>query len=338
MAPRTAELTGLHKAAILLVQMGQEQASRVLSQMHESEMEELVAEIARLQHISADTAEVVVKEFAELAVAHRYASRGGLGYARDLLEESLGYDRARDVMSKLEAAISELPFQFLRRTDVRQLISFLQDEHPQTIALVLSHLSSEQAALVLANLPSSLQADVAHRIAAMDRTSPTIVRQVEGILHRRMSSILQPTEMSSVGGLDPLVDIITRSDRTTERFILEGLEKIDPTLAEAIRAQMFLFEDIVSLDNRSVQVVLRDVDMADLALALKGVRVDVRDKIMANLSTRAAENLLEEIDLLGQVRMSAVEEAQAKIVRVIRSLEDSGQIVIQRGDDDQFVA
>jgi flagellar motor switch protein FliG len=337
-APRTTELTGLHKAAILLVQMGQEQASRVLSQMHESEMEELVAEIARLQHINADTAETVVKEFAELAVAHRYASRGGLGYARDLLEESLGFDRARDVMHKLEAAISEMPFQFLRRTDVRQLISFLQDEHPQTIALVLSHLSADQGALVLANLPSSQQADVARRIAAMDRTSPSIVRQVEGILHRRMSSILQPTEMSSVGGLDPLVDIIARSDRTTERFILEGLEKLDPALAEAIRAQMFLFEDIVMLDNRSIQIVLREVDMADLALALKGVRVDVRDKVMANLSSRAAENLLEEIDLLGQVRMSAVEEGQAKIVRIIRSLEDSGQIVIQRGDDDQFVA
>jgi flagellar motor switch protein FliG len=336
---RTNELTGIRKAAILLVQMGQEQATRVLAQMHESEMEEIVAEIARLQHISGDVAESVVKEFGELATAHRYASHGGLNYARDLLEEGLGFDKAREVMGRLEAAISELPFQFLRRTDVREIISFLGDEHPQTIALVLSHLSAEQASLVLSNLDTSRQADVAHRIAAMDRTSPNLIRQVEGILHRRMSSILQPTEMSTVGGLDPLVEIIGRSDRATERLILEGLEQIDAALAEAVRAQMFLFEDIVMLDNRSVQIVLREVDMGDLALALKGVRPDVRDKVTANLSTRAAENLAEEVELLGQVRMSMVEEAQAKIVRVIRSLEDSGQIVIERGgDDDAFVA
>ncbi len=338
MASRAHELTGLRKAAILLVQMGQEQASRVLAQMEQPEMEELVAEIARLQHIDGETAEQVVQEFADTATARRYAAHGGLNYARDLLTEGLGYDRANEVMGRLEAAISEMPFQFLRRTDVRQLISFLQDEHPQTIALVLAHLSAEQASLILSNLNPALQATIAHRIAAMDRTSPETVRKVESILHRRMSSILQPTEMSVVGGLDPLVDIVTRSDRATERLILDGLEAIDPALAEAVRAQMFLFEDIVLLDNRSVQVVLQQVDMTDLALALKGVRTDVRDKVTGNLSTRAAENLAEEVDLLGQVRISAVEESQAKIVRVIRSLEESGQIVIQRGDDDQYVA
>lgn len=337
-ATRVEELTGLRKAAILLLQLGQEQASRVLGTMHPAEMEELVAEIARLQHVDGAVAEAVVEEFAETVAARSYAAHGGLAYARDLLEDSLGYDRAREVMGRLEAAISEMPFQFLRRTDVRQLLSFLQDEHPQTIALVLAHLSAEQASLILSNLPASLQAGVAHRIAAMDRTSPDVVRKVEGILQRRMKSILTPQETTAVGGLDPLVEIMNRSDRATERLILEGLEGIDPELAELVRAQMFLFDDITTLDNRSVQVVLREVDMSDLAVALKGVRPEVRDKITTNLSSRAAENLAEEIDLLGMVRMSNVEEAQAKIVRVIRSLEESGQIVVQRGDDDAFVA
>ena len=338
MAVRTEELTGLRKAAILLVQLGQDQASRILQTMPQAEMEELVAEIARLQHVEHHIAEQVVTEFAETAAARSLAAQGGLAYARELLEEGLGYDRAREVMSRLEAAISELPFQFLRRTEVRQLLSFLQDEHPQTIALVLAHLDAGQASLILSNLDPALQADVAHRIASMDRTSPDIVRKVESILHRRMSSILQPQEMSTVGGLDPLVEIMNRSDRSTERMILDGLEAIDPALAEQVRAMMFMFEDVVALDNRSVQIVLREIDMSDLAMALKGVRPDVKDKVTSNLSTRAAENLAEEIDLLGPVRMSTVEEAQAKIVRVIRRLEESGQIVIQRGDDDAFVA
>lgn len=338
MNARTADLTGLRKAAILLVQLGQENASRVLGSMHETEMEELVAEIARLQHVDAEIADAVVEEFVETATARRWAGQGGLGYARELLEEGLGSERAREVMGRLEAAISEMPFQFLRRTDARQLLSFLQDEHPQTIALVLAHLSAEQASLILSNLSPALQADVAHRIAAMDRTSPDIVRRVESILHRRMSSVLQPADLSVVGGLEPLIDIINRSDRATERLILDGLEALNPSLAEQVRSHMFLFEDIVSLDDRSVQTVLREVETADLATALKGVRPDVRDKVTSNLSARAAENLAEEVELLGPVRVSAVEEAQAKIVRVIRALEESGQIVVRRGDDDQFVA
>lgn len=334
---RAEELTGLRKAAILLVQLGQASAARLLSEMNEGEMEELVAEIARLQHVDASVADAVVQEFFETATAHRHASQGGMAYARELLEEGLGSERAREVMERLEAAFSEMPFQFLRRTDARQLLSFLQDEHPQTIALVLAHLPAEQASLVLSNLASALQADVAYRIAAMDRTSPDIVRRVEQILHRRMSSVLQPGDLSVVGGVEPLIEIINRSDRVTERLILDGLEMLSPALAEQVRSLMFLFEDIVTLDDRSVQAVLREVEPADLATALKGVRPDVREKVTSNLSSRAAENLVEEIELLGPMRISAIEEAQAKIVRVIRTLEESGQIVVRRGDDDQFV-
>lgn len=337
-ASTTDDLPGLRKAAILLVQLGQDKASRVLAELHEAEMEELVAEIARLQTVESDIADSVLSEFFELAVARKYVSQGGLSFARDVLEDSLGPERAREVMSRLEASISELPFQFLRRTDARQLLSFLQDEHPQTIALVLAHLSADQASLVLSNLAPLLQADVAHRIAVMDRTSPDIVRKVETILQRRMSSVLQPTDLSTVGGLEPLIEIINRSDRATERMILDGLEGRDPELAEQVRAHMFMFEDIIGLDDRSVQAVLREVDTAELATALKGVRPDVRDKVLKNLSERAAENLNEEIELLGPVRVSVVEEAQAKVVRVIRRLEESGQIVVRRGDDDDFVA
>ncbi len=332
------DIPGLRKAAILLVQLGQERASAVLGQLPENEVEELVAEIARLTQVDAEVADAVIDEFFDLAVARRFASQGGINYARELLENGLGSERAREIMSRLEASISELPFQFLRRTDPRQLLSFLQDEHPQTIALVLAHLSAEQASLVLGNLAGSLQADVAHRIAVMDRTSPDIVRKVEAVLLRRMSSVLQPTDLSVVGGLEPLIDIINRSDRATERLILDGLEGRDPELAEQIRAHMFMFEDITTLDDRSVQAVLRQVEQADLATALKGVRDDVRNKVTANLSERAAETLIEEIELLGPVRVSAVEESQAKIVQVIRALEDSGQIVISRGEDDQFIA
>jgi flagellar motor switch protein FliG len=333
-----SELTGLRKAAILIVQLGQEKAARILAELKEGELEELVAEVARLSSVDSEVVDLVFEEFQDLIAARRYVAQGGLSYARELLEGGLGVERARDIMARLEAAISEMPFQFLRRTDPRQLLSFLHDEHPQTIALVMAHMSADQASLVLSGLPAGLQADVAHRIANMDRTSPEIVARVEEILHRRMSSLLQPTELSVVGGLEPLVDIINHSDRATERMILEGLEALDPALAEAIRAHMFMFEDIVGLDDRYVQLVLQQVEIPDLANAMKGVRPEVQEKVLKNLSERAVENLTEEIELLGPVRVSTVEEAQAKIVRNIRALEESGQIVIARGSEDEYLS
>jgi flagellar motor switch protein FliG len=250
----------------------------------------------------------------------------------------MGSDKAREVLNRLNASLMELPFQFLRNADPRQILSFMQDEHPQTIALILSHMGADQAAIVLGELPTDLQADVAHRVAIMERTSPDVIRQVEGALERKLSTVLQPSEMSAVGGLQPLVDIINRADRTTERLILEALDERDPELAEQLRAQMFVFEDIVLLDDRSVQLVLRQVEAVDLATALKGVRADVREKVLANMSERAGANLVEEIELLGPVRLKVVEEAQAKIVHTIRQLEETGQITISRGGEDEFIA
>lgn len=336
-ATTSADVNGLRKAAILLIQMGQERAARVLSEMREPEVEELVAEIVRLQSVEPDVADAVIDEFHDLLSARRFVGQGGMAYARELLEGGLGVERAGDLLNRLELAISETPFQFMRRADPRQLLSFLQDEHPQTIALVLAHLHSDLASAVLSGLSPESQADVAHRIALMERTSPDAIRRVEEVLERRMSSILSPQESSQVGGVQPLIDIINRAERSTERLILESLEQLDPELANEVRSKMFMFEDITTLDDRSVQTVLRQVETADLAVALKGVRDDVRDKVMRNLSERAAETLGEEIDLLGPVRLRSVEEAQAKIVQVIRTLEERGDIVISRGGNDEFV-
>jgi flagellar motor switch protein FliG len=333
----TGEMTGLRKAAILLVQMGRDDAAKIMAHLRESEVEELTAEIMRVGQVEQDTANVVLEEFHDMATGHKYIGQGGMDFARDLLEASLGRERAGEIVGRLNTVFMDVPFGFLTQADPRQLLSFLQDEHPQTIALVLAHMTATQASQILSGLAAELQADVAHRIAVMDRTSPDIIRQVEATLERKMSSVLQPSDLSNVGGLEPLVEIINRTDRATERLILEGLAGRNPELAEEIRSKMFMFEDIVTLDDRSIQLVLRQVETNDLATALKGVREEVRQKVMKNLSERAAENLGDEIEMLGPVRLRQVEESQAKIVQAIRTLEESGQIVISRGEDDEFV-
>jgi flagellar motor switch protein FliG len=333
-----ARLSGAQKAAIFLLQMGKERSAKVLQALKESEVEELLTEIARLEGVDANIADEVLDEFRDLAAARRYFTQGGMSFAAEILEASMGSGKARDVMDRLSASLVELPFEFLRRADPRQILTYLQDEHPQTISLVLAHMHADSAAMVLGGLPEQLQSDVAHRVATMDRTSPEVISLVEEVLERRLSSVIQTSDFSAAGGVQPLVDILNRSDRATERLILEGLENRDIELAEEVRSRMFVFEDIVTLDDRSVQMVLREVDAKQLAVALKGVRDDVRQKIMRNMSSRASTNLGEEIDLLGPVRLKSVEEAQGDIVRVIRALEEAGQIVITRGaGNDEFV-
>ena len=330
-------MSGLRKAAVLLVQMGKEHSSQVLRSLRESEVEAVMAEIARLEDLDLETVDAVLSEFHELAAARKYFTQGGMPFAEEVLIATLGPEKARVVMARLSAALVEMPFEFLHRVDPRLILSFLQDEHPQTITLVLAHMVAEQAAVVLGGLPESTQADVAHRLAVMDRTSPEIVKQVETHLERRLSTVLQSSDYSAVGGVKPLVEIINHSDRTTERLILEGLEQRDQELAEEVRTHMFMFEDIVSLDDRSVQLLLRQVEAKDLAVALKGVRPDVRDKIVTNMSERAALALQEEMEVLGPTRLKQVEEVQVLIVRQIRALEESGQIIISRGGNDDFV-
>jgi len=328
---------GVRKAAILLIQMGKERASQVMEHLSDSEVEMISAEIARLDRISSTETEQVLGEFRDLMTAHAHISQGGFAFAQSLLEQSLGADRAREIMERLHAAAVQMPFQFLHRADPAQLRGFIADEHPQVIALVLAHMTPDKASLLMSGLPAYQQAIVAHRIAVMDRTNPDIIRTVESILERKLSSMLQPAEMSRVGGIDSLVNVINRSDRPTERSIVEGLEGLDPELADEVRSRMFMFEDIIGLDDRSVQQVLRQVDAGDLALALKGVSEAVKSKITSNLSQRAAENLLDEIELLGAVRLAQVEESQQAIIRTIRQLEEQGQIMVRRGNDDEFV-
>jgi flagellar motor switch protein FliG len=336
--PDQEEPNGLRKAAVLLLQMGKEGSTKVLSRMREAEVEALSAEIVRIGQVESAVADPIVDEFHTMAKARKHIAQGGLDYARELLIETLGADRADQIVTRIGQSVVDTPFRFLQRADPRQLMSYLQDEHPQTVALVLAHMPAALASMVLSGLPAARQTDVALRVATMGQTSPEVIRRVENVLERKLSSLLQPNEVSTVGGVQPLVEIINRSDRATERSILDGLAKASPQLAEQIRSLMFMFEDIVGIDDRSMQLVLRQVEGADLATALKGVKEEVRDKVLRNLSERAAENLVDEIEVLGSVRLSAVEEAQAKIIAVIRKCEESGEIVLRRGDDDEFVS
>ena len=338
MARPSTTIDGLRKAAILLVQLGRDRAALVLSRLPESTVEELTAEIVRLGDVSASAAETVILQAHEELATKNATTRGGMELARQLLSAGLGAERADEIMSRLGATLADMPFEGLRRADARQLLSFLAEEHPQTVALVLAHLSPAQSAIVLSGFDQKLQTEVAYRIALLERASPEMIKVVERELDRRMSTVLGPQELASIGGVAPLVAIINRADRTTERLILEGLESVDADLSEQVRAQMFIFDDITTLDDKAIQLILRSVESGDLAMALKGVREEVKEKVLRNLSTRAAENLTEEIDLLGSVRLSQVEEAQAKIVQEIRALEQTGQILIQRGSDEEYVS
>jgi flagellar motor switch protein FliG len=333
-ATTTTEMTGARKAAIFLVSVGQERAAQILKTMRESEVTEIMAEVARLPRVDPETIDAIHDEVALGLTARRYIAQGGVDFARAVLEASVGESKAGEIFDRLSFAFTSAPFEFLRKTDPRQVLSFIQDEHPQTIALVLAYMNADEASLVLSGLPEELQRDVAVRLATMDSTSPDIIATVENALERRLSSVLQQGETSIVGGIQTLVEVLNRSDRATERLIFEGLEEWNEELADEVRSRMFVFEDITTLDDKSVQLVLRQVDSKDLAMALKGVRPEVRRKIMDNMSSRAAENLVEEIEMLGAVRLKAVEEAQGAIVRVIRALEEAGQIVLTRSGDE----
>jgi flagellar motor switch protein FliG len=332
-------LSPAQKAAILVLQLGRDESARVLSKLDEAALEELSTEIARIGTVPAIISAAVAEEFQTLLDAGpAFGSHGGIDAARELLTASIGAERAGAITDRVTQNTVQLPFEFLQQLDHRQIVSFLADEHPQTIALVLAHLPAGLASLVLAGLTRELQADVAHRIAVMDRTSPELIRQVEGALERRLSSLGVRSDLSAVGGLRPLVEIINRADRSTEREILDGLEALDPALAERVRSQMFTFEDVANLDDRTIQLIVRQVQVNDLAMALKGVSESVRSRIMQNMSERAALGLSEQMDILGPVRVANVEEAQTGVVAVVRRMEEAGEIELSRGDDDAFVA
>ena len=333
---RSEELSGVQKAAVLLIALGPDKSANVFKHLKEDEIEQLTLEISNTRSVSPAMKDQVLDEFYDVCLAQQYIAEGGVAYAKDLLEKALGAERAKDVIGKLTASLQVRPFEFVRKTDASQLLNFIQDEHPQTIAMILSYLSPSQASMVLSALPPEKQADVAKRIALMDRTSPDVIKEVERVLERKLASLVNQ-DYTIVGGIDAIVNILNRVDRGTEKHIMESMEIEDPELADEIRKKMFVFEDILSLDDRSVQRVLREVDNNELAIALKGSNEEVQNLIFSNLSKRLASMIKEDMEFMGPVRMKDVEEAQQKIVNIIRKLEDSAEIIISRGGGDEIV-
>ncbi|MFP5359141.1 MAG: flagellar motor switch protein FliG [Actinomycetes bacterium] len=333
-----ALLTGPQKAALLLIQMGKHAASRVMSQLEEAEIEKITAEITRMRTVDDETLAEVFDEFRRASSHGGLIVQGGYAYAQRLLEETLGREKAAEVLERLASRVQVQPFEFLMHADARQVVSLLNGEHPQTIALVLAHLRPEHASAIMAGFAPETQTIVAHRIALMGGASPDVVTLVADQLKRKATNLLTSQELTAVGGVQPLVEIINRADAATEKLILEGLSETDPDLADQIRQMMFVFADITLLEDRAIQLVLRGVDTGTLATALKGAEDAVRDKILRNMSERARENLVEEIDMLGPVRMSMVEEARSRVVQVIRGLEETGEIMISRDGEDEYVA
>ena len=334
--PDDGELTNTEKAAILLIALGPEYSAKLFKHMDDDEIERVTLEIANQKQVSAEQKAAVISEFYQMAMAKDYISSGGLEYAQSVLEKALGAEKAMDILNRLTTSLQVRPFDFPRKTDPSQLLNFIQNEHPQTIALIMAYLEPEQAATVLASLPPDAQADVAKRIATMDRTSPEVIREVERVLERKLSALVTQ-DFTTAGGVKSIVDVLNHVDRSTEKSIIDTLEVDDPELAENIKRLMFVFEDIVNLDDRAVQIVLRDVDTKDLSLALKATKDEVANKIYKNMSKRAGDMLREEIEYMGPVKLHDVEEAQQKVVNVIREKEDKGEIVVARGGGDEMI-
>jgi len=335
----TKALRGIEKAAILLVAIGEERASEIFRYLGDAEVEALSLEIAKSRKVGADISRDVIGEAVETVLAADYIAEGGVDYARSILERSLGSSRAEELIGRLSATIERRPFEFLRRTPPEQIHVFLRNEAPQTIALVIANLHTTLAAQVLSYLEPEEQADVARRVAKMAETRPEVVSQVESVMRHKLSSIVSQ-EYAAAGGVKSLADILNHSDRTTERNVLDELAKTEAELAEEVRLLLFTFEDVVKLDDRSIQMVLKEVDQKDLAIALRGVSEDVRSRIFSNMSERGAELLREEIEFQPPQRKRVIEESQGRIVGVVRRLEEAGAVVLSRGgggDDDELL-
>ncbi|MFN3603591.1 MAG: flagellar motor switch protein FliG [Leptonema sp. (in: bacteria)] len=331
------QYTGKQKAAIFLITLGPEVAAEIFKHLREDEIETLTFEMAKFDKITPEDKEAVLLEFNELMMAQEFITTGGIDYAREVLEKALGTQKAIDIINRLTSSLQTRPFDFIRRQDPQHLLNFIQNEHPQTIALILCYMDPNKASQILSSLPHNIQADVAKRVAIMERVSPDVLREVERVLERKLSALLSAEDYTSAGGIDAIVEILNNVDRATEKTIIEALEDDDPELAEEIKKRMFVFEDIVLLEDRAIQRVLREVDNQDLARALKQVDPDVQEKIFKNMSKRAATLLKEDMEYMGPIRLKDVEEAQQKIVNIIRKLEEQGEIVVARGGEDEIL-
>ena len=332
-----ADLDGRTKAAVFLACLGPETASRVMAQMTDEEIEQLTLDLASLGGIDPDIRTGVMDEFHHMMVANRYMTQGGIEYARQLLEQALGPERALEVLTRLQGSLQEVPFEFLKRADPGQICSFIQDEHPQTIALILAHLDPQVSAVILSALPQDARSEVVVRVATMDRTPPEIVREVERVLERKMASVFSQG-FTFAGGVKEVAEILNRTERGIEKGIMSDLEERDPELADEIARLMFTFDDLINVDDSGIQKALRDIEQKDLALALKASSEEVAEKILRNMSERAREMIQEEMEYMGPVRLRNVEEAQQKIVTVIRRLEEAGEIVVSgRAGEDEII-
>ncbi|MCG7407497.1 flagellar motor switch protein FliG [Paenibacillus sp. ACRRX] len=336
MARNNQGLTGRQKAAILLISLGPEVSAQIFKHLRDEEIEQLTLEIANVRKVDSVDKETVLSEFHQICLAQEYISQGGITYAKEILEKALGASKAVDIINRLTATLQVRPFDFARKADALQILNFIQNESAQTIALVLSYLQTEQSSQILSSLSPDKQAEVARRIALMDSTSPEVVSQVESVLEQKLSATVTQ-DYTSAGGIESIVNILNGVDRGTERTILDSLEIQDPELAEEIKKRMFVFEDIVNIDNRSIQRIIRDIDNSDLQLALKVASEDVRGVIFRNMSKRMADTFKEEMEFMGPVRLRDVEEAQTRIVATIRRLEESGEIIIARGGGDDII-
>lgn len=333
---RKGAMTGREKAAILLISLGPEYSAQIFKHLNDDEIEELTLEIANMRKVSPDEKERILAEFYQVCIAQEYISEGGINYAKDVLEKALGSHKALEIINKLTASLQVKPFDFARKADPAQLLNFIQNEHPQTIALILVYLPNNQSAQILSALPQAKQSEVAKRIATMDRTSPEIIKEVESVLERKLSSLVSQ-DYTSAGGIQSIVDILNSVDRGTEKNIMDTLEIQDAELAEEIRKRMFIFEDIINLDSSSIQRFIKEIENSDLTIALKGATEEVSSVIYANMSKRMGEMIKEDMEFMGPVRLRDVEEAQQKIVNIIRKLEEAGEIIIARGGGDEII-
>lgn len=330
------QLSGRAKAAILLIFLGPEASGGVFQALSDSEIESLTIEIARQRKIPVEAKEKVLCEFEQLMMARQFFAEGGLDYARNLLENTVGPGKALEILSRMGTSLQVRPFEAARSADPGQLASLIQNEHPQTIALIMAYLQVEKAAVILQSMPPDSQTEIAKRLVLMDRTSAEINREVENYLEDKLSTLMG-TDLSSAGGIDSLVNVLTQVDRVTEKTIIETMEVQEPSLAEDIKKRLFVFEDVVLVDDRGIQRIMKDVDPKDLPVALRGVTDEVREKFFRNMSKRAAEMLKEEMAFMGPVRIRDVDHAQQRIVAMVKALSDAGEIVISRPGEEDLI-
>jgi flagellar motor switch protein FliG len=337
MALRPQPLTNRKKAAILMVALGPETASNLFQHMTPDEIDVVSLEVARMGRVNAQLRESVIEEFHELCVAQEFIAEGGMDAAREMLQSAFGDEKAQLIVGRVMQAMQVMPFDFLKKADASQITTFIQNEHPQTIALIIAYLQPAQAAAILSGLPQDLRADVARRLATLDKTPPEVIREVESVLQKKLSSVVS-TDFTQAGGVKSLVEVLNFVDRSTEKTIIESLSESNPEIAEEVKKNMFVFEDIILLDDRAIQMVLKEVDTKELAVALKGVGENTQVRIFKNMSERAAAMMKEEMEFMGPVRLKSVEESQQRIVGVIRKLEDAGEIIVARGDGEDMIA